>query len=195
MSQVVATGRLLLFTNFAPLFTTRFTSVSRIPWTGPVARILGIVVSKTGEGWNCFFSFFNLNLKILLYEILETSDLAFFWRKNYIKVYFYSIEVVFIQKIKFCRESYRLRIEKNIVEVSRVNRSWKWEIIRRENKVEIDIYSKRYLLYYLYCQFVWRLLNARINIYALRFRFTILSFRRNPVRIERERFNFHEKSA
>ena len=116
-----------------------------------------------------FFFFFNLNLKILLYEILETSDLAFFWRKNYIKVYFYSIEVVFIQKIKFCRESYRLRIEKNIVEVSRVNRSWKWEIIRRENKVEIDIYSKRYLLYYLYCQFVWRLLNARINIYALRF--------------------------
>lgn len=92
-----------------------------------------------------FFFFFNLNLKILLYEILETSDLAFFWRKNYIKVYFYSIEVVFIQKIKFCRESYRLKIEKNIVEVSRVNRSWKWEIIR-ENKVEIDIYSRGFYI-------------------------------------------------
>lgn len=57
MSQVVATGRLLLFTNFAPLFTTRFTSVSRIPWTGPVARILGIVVSKTGRD-EIVFSFF-----------------------------------------------------------------------------------------------------------------------------------------
>lgn len=54
MSQVVATGRLLLFTNFAPLFTTRFTSVSRIPWTGPVARILGIV-SKTGRDEIVFF--------------------------------------------------------------------------------------------------------------------------------------------
>lgn len=56
MSQVVATGRLLLFTNFAPLFTTRFTSVSRIPWTGPVARILGIV-SKTGRDEIVFFFF------------------------------------------------------------------------------------------------------------------------------------------
>ena len=54
----MATGRLLrLFTNFAPLFTTRFTSVSRIPWTGPVARILGIVVSKTGRDEIVFFFF------------------------------------------------------------------------------------------------------------------------------------------